>query len=68
MNAACPAGCHGNTLKGGCVLPQCCHSVAQLVYHSTEQQSDEEVGQLTGGQIDTWDLKTHEKLKKETEL
>jgi len=38
--------------------------VAQLMYNSTEQQSDEEVGQLTGGKIDTWDLKTHEMPKK----
>ncbi len=40
------------------VLPQCCHSVAQLMYDSTEQQGDEEVGQLTGGQIDPRDLQT----------
>lgn len=28
------------------------------MYNSTEQQGNEEVGQLTGGQIDTRDLKT----------
>lgn len=37
--------------------PQCCHGVAQLVNDSAEQQRDEEVGQLAGGQIDTRDLK-----------
>lgn len=47
------------------VSPQCCHGVAQLVYDSAEQQSDEEVGQLTGGQIDTRDLKTHPRAEKE---
>jgi len=41
-----------------CVLPQCCHGVAQLVYHSAEQQCGEEVGQLAGGQVDPGDLKT----------
>lgn len=53
--------CLGNV----CVVPQCCHSVAQLMYDSAEQQGDEEVGQLTGGQIDTRDLKTRPKPKKE---
>lgn len=38
-------------------LPQCCHRVAQLMYNSTEQQGNEKVGQLAGGQIDTGDLK-----------
>lgn len=56
------ADCHGNR----CVLwqpafffvsPQCCHGVAQLMYNSAEQQGAEEVDQLTGGQIDTRDLK-----------
>lgn len=40
------------------VSPQCCHGVAQLMYNSAEQQGAEEVDQLTGGQIDTRDLKT----------
>lgn len=31
--------------------------MAQLVNDSAEQQRDEEVGQLAGGQIDTRDLK-----------
>lgn len=47
--------------------PQCRHSVAQLVYDSAEQQRGEEVGQLTGGQVDTRDLQTREKSKTETE-
>lgn len=42
-----------------CALPQCCHGVAQLMYYSAEHQGDEEVCQLTGGQIDPGDLNTH---------
>lgn len=37
------------------------------MYNSAEQQGDEEVGQLTGGQIDTRDLKTPETRKKKEE-
>lgn len=48
-------------------LPERSHGVAQLVYDSAEQQGDEEVGQLTGGQVDTRDLKTHEQPRKETQ-
>lgn len=31
--------------------------MAQFMYDSTEQQGDEEVGQLTGGYVDTGNLK-----------
>lgn len=50
------------------LLPQCCHGVAKLVYDAAEQQGDEEVGQLTGWQIDTRNLKTQQtaKMKKTT--
>ena len=50
--------CYGNVRF---VSPQCCHGVAQLMYNSAEQQGAEEVGQLTGGQIDTRDLTTEKK-------
>lgn len=40
------------------MLPQRCHGVAQLVYHTTDKQGGEEVSQLTGRQIHTRDLKT----------
>lgn len=45
--------------------PQCCHGVAQLMYDSAEQQGDEEVGQLAGGQIDARDLKRHPRREKD---
>lgn len=57
----------GNGMRGALASPQCRHSMAQLVHDSAEQQRDEEVGQLTGGQIDTRDLQTREKSKTETE-
>lgn len=44
------------------VTPQRCHSVAQFMYDTTEQQCDEEVSQLARGEIDTWNL---EKKKKQ---
>lgn len=34
------------------------------MYDSTEQQGDEEVGQLTGGDVDTRNLKTIHKQRK----
>lgn len=39
--------------------PQRCHCVAQLMYDPAEQQGDEEVGQLTAGDVDTRNLKTN---------
>lgn len=37
--------------------------MAQFMYDSTEQQGDEEVGQLTGGDVDTRNLKTTHKQR-----
>lgn len=50
------ASCRGNRRVRA--SPQCCHGVAQLMYDAAEQQGNEEVGQLTGGQVDSRDLDT----------
>lgn len=48
------------------VSPQRCHSVAQFMYDTTEQQCDEEVAELASGEIDAGNLKDKTIKEKKT--
>lgn len=53
---------------GASVSPQRCHSVTQFVYDSTEQQRDEEVPQLAGGEVDAGNLEEEENHREEKQI